>query len=294
MIASPPPLQFRVGDLLERLRARDEFAAFVRRPDSGIDLLEGALLVAREEYPRLDPHAYRLRLAAAAEAARRRAADASLDARLRALRRVLFDEEGYRADRENYYDPRNSYLNQVIDRRLGIPISLAIVYLEIGRHLGLPLHGVNFPGHFLVLCRPPGPEPEFLIDVYEGAVRVDMDDCAARLRRHQGSGARLEPQMLQPAPTRQILYRLLNNLKGIYMNSNEPGRALACVERMMLLVPHSAADVRDRGMLLLQLGFPELARQDLEGYLLHQPGPQEAGPVFMQLRTLHRRSRQTS
>lgn len=257
-----------------------------------MDVVDGALLVAREEYPRLDAAAYRLRLGGMAAAVRERARGPVPAALLAALDEVFFREEGFGADRQTYYDPRNSYLNEVVDRRRGIPITLSIAYIEVGRHAGLPLYGVNFPGHFLVLCR--APEGDVFIDVFEGGVRVTPGDCEARLRQAHGRGARLAPLLLEPTGPRQILYRLLNNLKSIFMKTHEPGRALACVERMLMLVPDSAAERRDRGLLLSELQFPELARRDLEKYLLHDPGPGDAATVFETLKALHQRLRLAS
>lgn len=288
-----PPLPFKVEDLLARLRAREEFEAFARRAEEEMDLVEGALLVASEEHPHLDSAAYRRRVGAMAEAVRRRAAPGAPHAALlAALNEVLFQEEGFRGDRETYYDPRNSLLDQVIDRRLGIPITLSILHIAIGRQIGLPLHGVSFPGHFLVLCR--GPEGEFLIDAFEGGLRVSVEEARERLRRIQGPEAGLDPGLFEPAGPRQILYRLLNNLKNIFMRVHEPGRALGCVERMLALAPGSATDLRDRGVLLLHLDFPDLARRDLERYLLEQPGTGDAGSVFDRLKSLHSRNRETS
>lgn len=288
-----PPLPLNFEDLLGRVRAREEFEAFARRPEDDMDLLEGALLMAREEYPRLDTAAYRVRLREMAEAARRKVpAGAPAPRALAAINELLFEDEGFHGDRETYYDPRNSYINEVIDRRAGIPITLALVYLEVGRRIGLPLEGVNFPGHFLVSYR--GPERDVLLDPFEGGRTLGTKECEARLKASLGEGARLGPRFVQPAGARQFLYRMLNNLKGIYMKAGELGRALACVERMLMLVPRSATDRRDRGLLLFHLDFPELARRDLEAYLLEEAASQDAGPVFEHLKSLQQRRRHTS
>jgi regulator of sirC expression with transglutaminase-like and TPR domain len=250
-------------DLLARVQAREQFAAFAARREAEMDLAEGALLAAREEYPHLDAAACRLRLRGLAEECRRSVGPGAPGPEvLSTLNEILFQEAGFRGDRESYYDPRNLYLNEVLERRLGIPITLSIVYLEVGRMLGLPLEGINFPGHFLVACR--DSEHEIFIDPFEAGRQLTLAECEALLKLRLGSEAVLDRRLLQPVGARAILHRLLNNLKSIYMKTAEAGRALACVERMLMLMPDSLVDRRDRGLLLLHLDFPELGRRDLE------------------------------
>ncbi|MEE9219440.1 MAG: transglutaminase-like domain-containing protein [Acidobacteriota bacterium] len=290
---SLPPLPLRAEDLFGRVLARERFAELASLPEPEIDLFEGALCIAREEYPAMDARAYHLRIQDMVKAVRRRLPAAATPRRiLETLNEYLYAEESFRGDRETYYDPRNSFLNEVIDRHKGIPITLSVLYLVLGRQLGLPLHGINFPGHFLIAYR--DADHDLLIDAYEEGRTLTLAECEARVKTAQGPRASLHHRMLIPTGPRQMLYRILNNLKGIYLRTDEPGRALSCAERMLLLVPDSPIDQRDRGMLLMHFDFPLLAQRDLEAYLLAKPSPDDAGAVFERLKQLNRRNRLAS
>jgi regulator of sirC expression with transglutaminase-like and TPR domain len=245
---------------------RSRFAAQAALPEPEVDLAMAALLIAAEEYPQLVPEPYLRRLDELAERVRDRQWDATAPVVvLQDLSRVLFEEEGFRGNEEEYYDPRNSFLNDVLDRRLGIPITLSVVYLEVGWRLGLPLHGVNFPGHFLV--RYDGEALKLLIDPFQGG-RVRFEDEAQDLLDHvYGGSIRMKDEFLRPADRRAILVRILENLKGNYLNSRDDVRALAALERVLLLLPDSADHVRDRGMILTRLGRDGEAGEALRRYL---------------------------
>lgn len=245
---------------------RSRFADAVRVPEEELNLAEAALLVAAEEYPQLAPEPYLRRLDELAERVRDRLWNESAPlVVLQELSRVLFEEEGFRGNRMEYYDPRNSFLNDVIDRRLGIPITLSIVYLEVGWRLGLPLHGVNFPGHFLV--RYAGEAMELLVDPFQGGM-VRFEDEAQNLLDHvYGGSVRMQPDFLRVADRHDTLVRLLANLKGTYLNRRDDARALSAIERILIVRPDSADDERDRGIVLTRLGREREAAAALQRYL---------------------------
>lgn len=251
--------------------ARSRLAALVTQADAEVPLAEAALLIAAEEYPQLPASPYLRRLDLLAERVRDRLSDETAPlVLLQELSRVLFQEEGFRGNAEDYYDPRNSFLNDVLDRRLGIPITLSVVYLEVGWRLGLPVVGVNFPGHFLV--RYEGEALRILVDPFQGGELRFEDDAQALLDRVYGGSVPLQAEYLRPAGRKDILTRILANLKGIYLNGHDDARALAAVERLQLLRPEEPEELRDRGMILARLGRPGEARAELERYLERAPG----------------------
>ena len=260
---------------------------FVELVEGELDLAHAALLVAAEEYPQLVPEPYLRRLDLLAERVRDRLGDEEGPPLvLQEIGRVLFMDEGFRGDVEAYYDPRNSYLNDVLDRRLGIPITLSIVYLEVGWRLGLALEGVNFPGHFLV--RYPGEALSLLVDPFQaGEIRFE-DQAQELLDRVYGGSVTLRPEYLRPAGRRDIVARLLANLKGIHQNARDDRRMLAAVERLLILRPDDAEEVRDRGMLLARVGRNDEAIADLERYLQTSPDAADAARVRLLLTELGR------
>lgn len=264
---------------------QSRFAELVQSPAPEIDLATGALLVAASEYPQLAVEPYLRRLDLLAERVRDRTwSETSTLVRLQELSHVLFVEEGFRGNSEAYYDPRNSFLNDVLDRKIGIPITLSVVFLEVGWRVGLPLAGISFPGHFLV--RYAGEAINLLIDPFaEGQVRFE-DEAQQLLDSVYGGMVRLRPEFLQPASTRDILYRILTNLKGIYLNARDNPRALATVEQLLLIRPTAAGEFRDRGMLLARAGRPEEAIADLERYLDFAPAAPDATRVRSLIREL--------
>jgi len=241
--------------------ARTRFAELVRREDPPLD--EAACLAE------LDRLARRVRRIAPAP---HRAAST-----LRALREALFVEAGFKGNDASYYDPRNSYLNQVLDRRLGIPISLSIVFMEVARRAGLRLGGVGFPGHFLVKYRPEA-GPEVFIDPYNAGEMLTADECAARYRVH-APGRELEPRFLDEVPARPILGRMLHNLKRIYVEQGDDVRAFWVIDRLLLLDPGAAEEIRDRGLVSARLGLAQAAARDLAEYLARVPAAPDVGEV---------------
>lgn len=262
--------------------ARARFADVVAVTQPEIDLALAALLVAAEEYPQLAPEPYLRRLDELAERVRDRLWDETAPiVMVQEASRVLFEEEGFRGNRMEYYDPRNSFLNDVIDRRMGIPITLSIVYLEVGWRLGLPVHGVNFPGHFLV--RYAGEAVQLLVDPFQSGM-VRFEDEAQDLLDHvYGGSVRMKSEFLRMADRRDILVRLLANLKSNYLNRRDDVRALAAIERILLVRPDSADDERDRGIVLTRLGREGEAAEALERYLTLVPDAPDTARVRLLL-----------
>jgi regulator of sirC expression with transglutaminase-like and TPR domain len=211
--------------------------------------------------------------------------DASQEDILRAINRHLFAELKFTGNSEEYYDPRNSYLNDVIERRLGIPITLSIIYLEIGWRLGLPLEGVSFPGHFLVKLSVE--EGEIVLDPYAGGISLGKEELEMRLlgmtppNRAQG---RVDvAQFLESAPRTEILHRMLRNLKAIYLNAKDDDKALAIIEHMLCVRPDDIETVRDRGFVYRRLGCFRLAVEDFNRYLAARPDADDVDDVRGQL-----------
>lgn len=275
------------------------FSALVARDDRQIDLARACLEIAGDAYPGLDVDGYLGEIARFAARLRARlAAGAAVEDRVIALNEFLFGDLGFRGNTSNYYDPRNSYLNQVIDRRRGIPITLSVLYLEIGRRIELPLEGVSFPGHFMV--RLPMRGGTLVLDPFEGGVPQSEDELRARLKRviPRVAGANAGgvdvadlplDQFLEPANNRQILARLLRNLKAIYRKKDDPERQLQVLNRMLIVAPEAAGDLRDRGYLYERLECWRPALQDLAGYLEREPEAADAAEVRARMVELSRR-----
>ncbi len=257
---------------------RRDFAAEISRPEPEIDLARAALLVAKEEYPQLSVELYLARLDQLAEEVKDRLDDESAPlVLLEELGATLFRRHAFAGNRKAYYDPRNSFLNDVLDRELGIPLTLGMVLLEVGWRLGLPLEGVNFPSHFLV--RYAGDVVRLLIDPFDrGAVRFE-DQAQELLDRAYGGMVRVQDSFLRVADRRDMLVRLNTNLKGVYLNVGDHARALAAVERVLVVTPLSPSANRARGMLLVRLGRHEEALEQLEAYLHVAPGSTDAEHV---------------
>ena len=248
--------------------------------DEALPLLPGLLLIARDEYPDLDPRPYEARVQAHAE--HLRAEVGSIDQvplQMAAINRHLFEELGYSGNHDEYYDPRNSYFNQVLDRRLGNPISLAMVQMEVARRLGIPLDGVSFPGHFLV--RLPVDGGLLVMDPFNGGRPLAVEELRERARPHLGEipDDSVLLQILNPAPHRAILVRVLRNLHGVYAEAAQWDRAARSADRVLKLVPEQAEALRDRGLAYLELDYLPGARQDLARYLELSPEAEDAAGV---------------
>lgn len=264
--------------------ARLLFEREVARGPAGLGLARAALLVAMEEYPQLSCESYLGRLDMLAEEVHDRlSGERAPPIVLRELVGTLHERHGFRGNTEEYHDPRNSFLNDVLDRQVGIPLTLSIVTLEVGWRLGLPLEGVNFPAHFLVRYR--GDAVPLLLDPFRGG-EIRFQDQAQELLDHlYGGTVRMRPGFLERADSLDMLARLLGNLKAIYLNQRDDRRALSVVERLLLLRPHAPLEVRDLGILLARTGRLEEAVPHLEAYLAAMP---EAGDTERVLRMLER------
>jgi len=263
----------------------ERFLRIVSGPDETINLAEAALVIASEEYRDLDIAAYLARLDdMAATLKRRLRPDISQADSLIALNRFLFEEYGFTGNAADYYDARNSFLNEVLDRKRGIPITLALVHIEIGRRIGLPLQGVSFPAHFLVKC--PLREGTVVLDPYAKGTSLSFDDLRQRVKS-LSNGA--EPPrsvlagMLASASNKDILVRMLRNLKGIYSHHQEWAKALAATDRIISAMPEVAEEYRDRGMIYLNLECYRGALFDLQAYIKMLPVAADADTVRQQV-----------
>lgn len=259
----------------------ERWKEIVAGPEEEVDLAEAALVIAAHEYRGLDIPAYLARIDDMAAALRSRLRlDMGTTERILALNRFLFNELGFSGNVADYYDPRNSFLNDVIDRRLGIPITLSLIYLEIGRRIGLALHGVSFPGHFLVRCAIR--DGIVVLDPYGRGASLSLDDLQQRLRALRG-GAEATPEvarrMLAVAGKKDILARMLRNLKALYLERRDAPRALAATDLIIELEPGAAEEYRDRAKIYLDLECFRAALSDLRNYLMLKPGAEDAAVV---------------
>jgi regulator of sirC expression with transglutaminase-like and TPR domain len=276
----------RVVPVLEPRDARARFAALVRGPDEQLDLALGALLIAAEAEP-VDVELELRRLDELAALARPEVERAGADpvARVRALADSVYGALALRGNTEVYDDPRNSYLNEVLDRGLGLPITLAIVLVEVARRAGVALVGVGFPGHFLVRSL----ESDLVLDPFDGARPLDERDLRALLARTTGGAVPFGRGLLAPAPPREVLARILRNLLGSFLARRDTASALAAVERLALIDRDQPELVRDRGLLRLAVGRLAPAARDLRRYLARCPEAPDAQAVRARLADARRR-----
>jgi regulator of sirC expression with transglutaminase-like and TPR domain len=251
----------------------DALTAATNAPGTG--LAAGALVIARIEYPRLDAERYLSRLDAMGDAARRQieqhvadTGDSSTASCIRAFNSYLFDDQHFVGNRERYEDPRNSCLNEVLERRTGIPITLSLVYMEVGRRAGLQIDGINFPGHFLVRCpdlsaRGTG----LIIDPFHSGAQLSEQDCRMLLEKHVGSEVAFSKSLLTPATRPQIMVRMLLNLKKIYVHMRSFPQARDVTELLLAMTPSALSELRDRGLLAYHLNDVTGALRDLQTYL---------------------------
>ena len=241
----------------------------------GHDLAPAALALARVEYPALEPAPWLAELDRLAALAARRIATCGIDtdATIRAFNEFLYDECGFHGNRDRYDDPRNSFLNEVLDRRTGLPITLAVVYMEVARRAGLRVDGVNFPGHFLlrVPLPEPGDEDAVIVDPFHGGAILSEYDCRQLLRQHVGDEAAFDPALLHPATRRDIVVRMLVNLKRLYVRMRSFPQARFVSTLLLAAEPAGVSELRDRGLLAYHLQDFPAALRDLEEYLRLSP-----------------------
>lgn len=281
----------------------EELAAATNAPGTG--LAHAALVIARIEYPKLDPEPYLATLDELGEGARSaiaRAADSGDTSTLGCITAVnehLFDEMKFAGNREKYEDPRSSCLNEVLDRRTGIPITLAVVYMEVARRAGLQIDGVNFPGHFLVRCPEMGSPGSagLIIDPFHGGALLSEPNCRLLLQRHVGADIAFSTSLLAPATRHQIVVRMLLNLKRLYVHMRSFPQARDVTELLLAMTPSALSELRDRGLLAYHLNDVTGALRDLQTYLklasmseLDRDAREEHDQIWEHVKTLRRRA----
>jgi regulator of sirC expression with transglutaminase-like and TPR domain len=269
---------------------RDVFAALVGRrvEDERIDLARAALTIARTEYPTLEVDTYLERIVALSDRVRARISEWGEPAHtIPALNAVLFEEERFRGNREDYYDVRNSFLNDVLDRKVGIPITLSLLYMEVGRRVGFPLFGVGMPGHFLVKHYDVEGR-QVLIDPYNNGRVLTPSDCQRRLHEIYSGQISLQPEFLMAVSRRQMLTRMLNNLKNAYLAVRRFKQALPIVDMILAIYPRSPEDVKQRATLRHSLGNLRGAVDDLEDYQKMSPDASDADEIRATVLSLRR------
>lgn len=258
--------------------ARQNFYKEIHQPEKNINLAKAALYIAQEEYPDIDPEEYLNALDTMAAEVEERLPSERYPLRvIQCINNYLYDDLRFTGNSRDYYDPRNSFLNQVIDRRTGIPISLSLVYLEIAQRVDFPMVGIGMPGHFLI--RPDFQEAGIYVDAFNSGEILFDQDCEQRLSEIYQQPVKLTPSLLEPVSPRRFLARLLMNLKLIYLNQSDLQKALATIERILLLFPGAATELRDRGLIYYQLGELTSACQDLETYLVQVPQAEDADVI---------------
>jgi regulator of sirC expression with transglutaminase-like and TPR domain len=265
-----------------------EFRQAADRPEEQIDLGRAALTIALPDYPKLEISACLARIDRFAEEVTAQCGAGADGLRLiAALNYVLFSRHGFRGNRDDYYDPKNSFLNELIERKTGIPITLSVLYMEVARRIGLGVDGVGFPGHFLVkaVCA----DDEVVIDPYDRGEIRSREDLQALLKQMYGGKVDFQSDFLAAVSKKQILKRMLNNLKVIYVRTNDLVKTLAVLDRLLILDPASAEDLRDRGVIYSRLECFGQAKEDFENYLRLAPDAPDASEVRAQIVELARR-----
>jgi regulator of sirC expression with transglutaminase-like and TPR domain len=268
----------------------EEFRREVERPEDLLDLGRAALAIARAEYPQLDCATYLGRLDELATEVNKHLSgdDSDRHRAIAALNYIVFQKHGFRGNRDAYFDARNSFLNEVIDRRTGIPITLSVLYMEVGQRIGLPLLGVGFPGHFLVKYL--DDQQEIVIDPFNGGDIKQTDSLRQLLTGIYRDRVAWTPRLLDPVSKRQILRRMLNNLKFIYLKQRDLVKALAALDRMIIAEPNLPEDLRERGGVYLALEYFPQAKADFESYLRIASDAPDAAHIRQQLADLAHRS----
>jgi len=276
---------------MTREEARAQFAQIIAHDEHNLELDRAALLIAAEQYPRLDIEIFLAQLDSFAEAAQTRD-DFYADPLVRIMRlgNLLFEELGFHGNTDSYFDARNSFLNDVIERRVGIPITLSVIMTEVARRIGLRLFGVGMPGHFLVKYA--DDEQEIFIDPFHGGRILNEERCREMIEEMYNGEISFHPSFLYASTKKQILSRMLQNLKNVYARAKDHYKTLGVIERMLLINPDSETELRDRGLVYFGMGQYVQARADLEAYLRLEPEAEDASEIKNRLRDLQRRQAQ--
>ncbi|MEJ2660247.1 MAG: transglutaminase-like domain-containing protein [Desulfobacteraceae bacterium] len=271
---------------------RRQFADLVEKPEDDIELVEAALLIARTAFPDLSVSDCTEFLNRWAERLRKSLGDSpSAGDILIHLNRILFDEEGFRGNRQNYYDPQNSFLNRVLERKLGIPISLSLIYSEVGRRAGFPVHGIALPGHFIVgLLHASG---TLFIDPFNRGEILTEKECQQRIEARYGRPAALDKGWKTPATKKEILRRVLRNLKAIYRHLNQDLQSFEMIQWILAVDPDAPAELKERGLLYEAMGNDAFAVRDLERYLEVDPTSDDNDLIAQKIELLRQSQRRT-
>jgi regulator of sirC expression with transglutaminase-like and TPR domain len=273
--------------ILRAMNAQHKFSQIAALDESVFPLDRAALALGLEEYPGLDIDDYLQRLdTLAARVEVIAGQDRSSAAVLEALREVLFVQEGLVGNKDDYYDPRNSYLNEVLDRKIGIPISLSVIVMEVARRIDFVIQGIGFPGHFL-LKRTEG-DRETLMDAFNRGKIVNQTECQELLDQIYGGSVSVQPSYLQPMDKKAIISRMLFNLKAIYYQREDYYKALSMIERILMLNPGMSTEIRDRGLLFMQTSLFAKALSDLEYYLANAPAAEDHSYIAAHIQTLRK------
>ncbi|WP_257462605.1 SirB1 family protein [Archangium lipolyticum] len=270
--------------------ARERLVSALAADPPRLDL--AALAIATINRPSLDASAYLHTLDALAARVQlemeRDAGHGEVLAGLTALRHVLADIEGFRGNEDDYQAPENSFLDQVLERKVGLPITLSVVYLEVARRAGIPLYGVPFPGHFLVACET-GDDHKLVVDPFHGGEILTEEGCRELLQR-VAPQLKFNPSMLAPAPVELIAYRMLSNLRRVYLERDEGEHGLAVVDLLLMLAPNHPGELRTRAALLANLGAYRAALKDVERCLELSPDAPDRDRLELTARELRERA----
>jgi regulator of sirC expression with transglutaminase-like and TPR domain len=273
--------------ILSVLKAQQTFRDIAALDESVFPLDRAALAIGLEEYPDLNLDEYLKKIdALASRVGMMVGEDRTTSTLLEALKEVMFVQEALKPNQEDYYDPRNSFINDVLDRKVGIPISLSVIFIEVARRLSFPVYGVGFPGHFLVKVHEN--EKELLIDVYNRGKIINVNDCQDLLDQIYGGSVAIQQSFLQSMSKKSIISRMLFNLKAIYYQREDYYKALAMVERILMLNPGTPSEIRDRGLLFMQTSLFAKALADLNYYLETAPSPDDSSYIEGHIQTLRK------
>lgn len=271
--------------ILDTIRASQSFQAIAALDEEALPLDRAALIMALEEYPDLDVQEYLRRLdTLAARAEVLAGEDSDPISRIESINQVLFVQEGLRGNDEDYYDPRNSFLNEVLDRRLGIPISLSVIFMEVAKRINFPIMGLGFPGHFLV--KHVSNDRDIIIDPFNLGRILTPNDCQELLDKAYNGTVSMNASLLQPMNKRAILTRMLYNLKGVYVQKEQGYKAVSIIDKILMLNPWTPSEVRDRGLLYMETSLFAKALADLESYLSRAVAPEDSAYIKNHIKML--------
>jgi len=271
--------------IIETIKARQSFRDIAELEEEAFPLDRAALTMALEEYPNLDVPEYLRRLdTIAARAEVLIGQDPNPISKIEGMNQVLFVQEGLRGNDEDYYDPRNSFLNEVLDRRLGIPISLSVIFMEVARRIGFQINGLGFPGHFLV--KHVADDRDIIIDPFNLGRILTPNNCQELLDKVYEGSVSMNASLLQPMNKRAILTRMLYNLKGVYIQKEQNYKALSVIDKILMLNPWTPSEVRDRGLLYMETSLFAKALADLEAYLERAVAPEDSSYIQNHIKML--------